>query len=117
VHPESKVEVVSLADYSGSTEYIYNLIKNSEKGSIWAVGTESTFVNRIQLENLDKKIFSLKESYCKNMQKINLDKLYNLLLKIKDNSANDYEIKIKEDDIKYSLKSLQNMIDIVEGRI
>ncbi|HPC38075.1 MAG TPA: quinolinate synthase [Exilispira sp.] len=117
VHPESKVEVVSLADYSGSTEYIYNLIKNSEKGSIWAVGTESTFVNRIQLENLDKKIFSLKESYCKNMQKINLDKLYNLLLKIKDNNANDYEIKIKEDDIKYSLKSLQNMIDIVEGRI
>lgn len=117
VHPESKVEVVSLADFSGSTEYIYNLIKRSESGSVWAVGTESTFVNRLQKENPDKKIFSVKESYCKNMQKINLDNLYNLLLKIKEEKVDSNEIIINKSELKYSLISLKNMIDIVEGKI
>jgi quinolinate synthase len=117
VHPESKVEVVSQADFSGSTEFIYNLIKNSENGSTWAVGTESTFVNRLQKENPDKKIFSLKESYCKNMQKINLDNLCNLLLKIRDKQADNNEIILDKSEREYSAISLKMMIDIAEGKI
>lgn len=115
VHPESKVEVVEEADYSGSTEFIYNLINNSEEGSIWAVGTESTFVNRLQKENPFKTIFSIKESYCKNMQKTNIENLYELLILLEKRSANNYQINIAEDDIKYSLISLKKMIEIVES--
>lgn len=117
VHPESKVEVVDIADFAGSTEYIYNLVKNSKPGSIWVVGTESTFVNRLQKENPDKMIFSLKESYCKNMQKNNLENLYNLIYAIKENRAANYEIKIDDEDRFYSKISLDNMINIVEGKI
>ncbi len=116
-HPESKVEVVKLADYSGSTEFIYNLINNSAEGSIWAVGTESTFVNRLQMENPGKKIFSIKESYCANMQKINLENLYQLLLYIKDNKAEKFAIDLNEEDKKWGKISLQNMINIVEDKI
>lgn len=115
VHPESKVEVVQEADYSGSTEFIYNLINNSEEGSIWAVGTESTFVNRLQKENPGKTIFSIKESYCKNMQKTNIENLYELLILLEKRSANNYQINISDDDIKYSLISLKKMIEIVES--
>lgn len=115
VHPESKVEVVEEADYSGSTEFIYNLINNSEEGSIWAVGTESTFVNRLQKENPGKTIFSIKESYCKNMQKTNIENLYELLILLEKRSANNYQINISDDDIKYSLISLKKMIEIVES--
>lgn len=117
VHPESKIEVVKLSDFSGSTEFIYNLIKNSDRDSIWAVGTESTFVNRLKKENPDKVIFSLKESYCKNMQKTNLENLYNLLLALNNNSADAYEIKIDEIDKENSLKSLDMMIKIVDDKV
>lgn len=116
VHPESKVEVVKLSDFSGSTEYIYNLIKESEKGSIWSVGTESTFVNRIAKENPDKKILHIKESYCKNMGKITKENLYNLLISIKDGKAQQNLIDIDEEFKKYSLISLENMISIVENK-
>ncbi len=115
VHPESKVEVVNLSDYSGSTEYIYNLIKNSKPGSIWAIGTESTFVNRLKKENPDKKIFSLKESFCKNMQRINLENTYNLLESINNNKKNVNQIIIDEEDRYYGRIALENMIKIVEN--
>jgi quinolinate synthase len=47
VHPECTHEVVQAADDSGSTEYIIRTVKNSPKGSVWAVGTEIHLVNRL----------------------------------------------------------------------
>jgi len=47
VHPECTHEVVQAADESGSTEFIIRTVKNSPKGSVWAVGTEIHLVNRL----------------------------------------------------------------------
>jgi len=50
VHPECCKEVVDLADYSGSTEFIINTLRNAPAGSRWAVGTEVHLVNRLHTE-------------------------------------------------------------------
>ncbi len=47
VHPECTHDVVQAADESGSTEFIIRTVKNSPKGSVWAVGTEIHLVNRL----------------------------------------------------------------------
>jgi quinolinate synthase len=46
-HPECTFEVVQAADLSGSTESIIEAVKNSPKGSVWAVATEIHLVNRL----------------------------------------------------------------------
>jgi len=50
VHPECTLDVVQAADESGSTEHIIRTVKNSPKGSVWAVGTEIHLVNRLARE-------------------------------------------------------------------
>ena len=50
VHPECTMEVVQAADEVGSTEFIIRTVKNSPKGSVWAVGTEIHLVNRLARE-------------------------------------------------------------------
>ncbi|MBM3948901.1 MAG: quinolinate synthase NadA [SAR202 cluster bacterium] len=64
VHPECTKEVVDLADCNGSTEYIIKVIKESALGSVWAVGTEISLVNRIAKENPDKTVFCLDSVVC-----------------------------------------------------
>jgi quinolinate synthase len=49
-HPECTFDVVQAADESGSTEHIIRTVKNSPKGSVWAVGTEIHLVNRLARE-------------------------------------------------------------------
>jgi quinolinate synthase len=49
-HPECTFEVVQAADFSGSTEHILDRVRNSPKGSIWAVATEIHLVNRLAHE-------------------------------------------------------------------
>jgi quinolinate synthase len=46
-HPECTLDVVQAADLSGSTEYIIEAVRNSPKGSVWAVATEVHLVNRL----------------------------------------------------------------------
>ena len=46
-HPECTFDVVQAADLSGSTEFIITTVKNSPKGSVWAVATEIHLVNRL----------------------------------------------------------------------
>ncbi len=64
VHPECELEVVSAADYVGSTEYIINTVRDAEPGSSWAVGTEINLVNRLAHEYPDRKVFCLDEQIC-----------------------------------------------------
>ena len=58
------MEVVQAADLNGSTEFIKKSIEDSASGSVWAVGTEISLVNRIAAENPDKTIFSLDSVVC-----------------------------------------------------
>ena len=64
VHPECVMETVQAADLVGSTEYIRNQINQSPAGSVWAVGTEISLVNRLAINNPDKTVFCLDPVTC-----------------------------------------------------
>ena len=64
VHPECVMEVVEAADYDGSTEYIIRAVTDSPAGSVWAIGTEISLVNRLAAENSDKTVFCLDAVVC-----------------------------------------------------
>ncbi len=64
VHPECTMEVVEASDFNGSTEYIKTMIEEAPAGSIWAVGTEISFVNRLAAQNPDKVVFCLDSVIC-----------------------------------------------------
>ena len=64
VHPECTMDVVQAADSNGSTEYIKRVVADAAPGSIIAVGTEISMVNRLAAENPDKTIFCLDSVVC-----------------------------------------------------
>ncbi|NMO53066.1 quinolinate synthase NadA [Actinoplanes sp. TBRC 11911] len=77
VHPECKHEVVTAADYVGSTEYIIRKLDEAPAGSAWAVGTELNLVRRLALAHPDKQISFLDRTvcYCSTMNRIDLPHL------------------------------------------
>jgi quinolinate synthase len=77
VHPECRYEVVTAADYIGSTEYIIKTIENAPSGSAWAVGTELNLVRRLALAHPDKQVMFLDRTvcYCSTMNRIDLPHL------------------------------------------
>ena len=64
VHPECLMEVVQAADFNGSTEFIIQSVAEAPVGSVWAVGTEISLVNRISQQNPDKTVFCLDSVVC-----------------------------------------------------
>jgi quinolinate synthase len=64
VHPECRHEVVELADYVGSTEYIIKTVKESPVSSRWAIGTEIHLVHRLGDQHPDRLIMSLEPTVC-----------------------------------------------------
>lgn len=77
VHPECTHEVVTAADYVGSTEYIIKALDEAEPGSSWAVGTELNLVRRLANAHPDKDISFLDRTvcYCSTMNRIDLPHL------------------------------------------
>jgi quinolinate synthase len=77
VHPECRHEVVTAADYVGSTEYIISTIQAAPAGSAWAVGTELNLVRRLAHAHPDKQIMFLDRTvcYCSTMNRIDMPHL------------------------------------------
>ena len=77
VHPECKHEVVTQADYIGSTEYIIKTIAAAPAGSAWAVGTELNLVKRLGQQHPDKTVVFLDKTvcFCSTMNRIDLPHL------------------------------------------
>jgi quinolinate synthase len=77
VHPECKHEVVTAADYVGSTEYIIRTVDAAPAGSAWALGTELNLVRRLANAHPDKEITFLDRTvcYCSTMNRIDLPHL------------------------------------------
>ncbi|MBN2546391.1 MAG: quinolinate synthase NadA [Spirochaetes bacterium] len=119
VHPESPEEVVKNSDFSGSTEKIFNMVLESKPGTVWGIGTETTFVSRLALENKDKTIVPLRESKCKNMMKntpVNLaESLSSVIDYLNNNGKLKYEVEAKEEYRENAKKALDKMIEIVES--
>lgn len=120
VHPECNKDVVEMSDISGSTEKILTTVSNSEKGSIWGVGTEFNFVSRLESTLEDIKVLPLRESRCRNMEEITLPDLALSLQSVSDyldgKGALRFEIEIKDEYKENARKALQKMIDIVEEK-
>ncbi|PHX60565.1 MAG: quinolinate synthase [Actinobacteria bacterium] len=77
VHPECTYEVVTKADFVGSTEKIISTIAAAPSGSAWAIGTELNLVKRLAQDNPDKTIAYLDKSvcFCSTMNRIDLPHL------------------------------------------
>jgi quinolinate synthase len=77
VHPECKHEVVTAADYVGSTEFIIKTLESAPEGSAWAIGTELNLVKRLALAHPDKQIVFLEKTvcFCATMNRIDLPHL------------------------------------------
>ena len=77
VHPECTHEVVTRADYVGSTEYIIKTIAAAPAGSAWAVGTELNLVKRLGQQHPDKTVVFLDKTvcFCSTMNRIDLPHL------------------------------------------
>jgi len=84
VHPECDPEVVECADMSGSTSGIKRAVCEAAAGSSWAVGTEETFVRRLQRENEDRLVHPLYPSVCEDMTRSTEGDLLALLERIAD---------------------------------
>lgn len=120
VHPEVDPAVDKFADMHGSTQKIYNVIKDSPAGSVWGVGTEVKFVERIAEEFTDKTVMPIRTSVCPNMSKINMKNLAESLNSIELYEAGEgellYGVSVDEEFRRNALKALDQMIKIVEEK-
>ena len=113
VHPECTLDVVNAADSVGSTEHIKTVIEQAAPGTIWAVGTEISLVNRIRDENPDKTIFCLDSVVCpcSTMYRIHPAYLSWVLDGINEGVTVN-QIKVDEDTKKYSRVALERMLSL-----
>jgi quinolinate synthase len=81
VHPECTMEVVDLADDSGSTARIVRQVQAAPAGTQWAIGTESRLVHRLRRQHPGQTIVSLAKvpPYCATMGQITLHNLAQVL--------------------------------------
>lgn len=75
-HPECRPEVLSRADFIGSTAQIITACETSEANEI-IIGTEQGVVDTLRLKHPDKTFHLMDEAMvCKNMKKTTLDDIY-----------------------------------------
>ena len=113
VHPECTLDVVNAADSVGSTEHIKTVSEQSAPGTIWAVGTEISLVNRIRDENPDKTVFCLDSVVCpcSTMYRIHPAYLSWVLDGINEGVTVN-QIMVDEDTKKYSKVALERMLSL-----
>ena len=64
VHPECPQEVNDIADISGSTSKIIDVVAKAAPGTKWAIGTELHLVNRLKHEHPEQEIHFLSPVVC-----------------------------------------------------
>lgn len=113
VHPECRHEVVAEADYSGSTEKILQTVRESNPGSIWAVGTEAHLVNRLQEMFPDKTILQMSNSgyQCVTMSQTTPEKLRFVLSALSRGQIVN-RIKVNTDIAEDAYTALNKMLEI-----
>ncbi len=119
VHPEVPKEVTDNADSFGSTQLIYNRIKNEEDKNDWVIGTELNFVYRIAKEFPEKRILPLHPIACKTMSQITLLKVAKtismLLNHIEEGTPLEQVVTVDKKVAGDAAKALNKMIEIVEA--
>ena len=111
VHPECQHEVVSAADYVGSTEKIIKVVTEAAPGTSWAVGTELNLVGRLATMNPDKQVYFLDRTvcYCSTMNRIDLPHLVWALESLVNGQIVN-QIKVDAETARYSKVALEQML-------
>jgi quinolinate synthase len=113
VHPECPQEVNDLADISGSTGKIIEVIEEAEAGSKWAIGTELHLVNRLKKEHPELEIHFLSPvvCMCATMYRIDLAHLCWTLENLAQGTPVNI-ISVDQETQRWSLVALQRMLDV-----
>ncbi|MCQ4046226.1 quinolinate synthase NadA [Streptantibioticus rubrisoli] len=111
VHPECKHEVVTAADYVGSTEYIIKTLEAAPAGSSWAIGTELNLVRRLAKAHPDKRIVFLDKTvcFCSTMNRIDLPHLVWALESLAEGTVVN-RIVVDEETEHYAKVALEQML-------
>ncbi len=113
-HPECTFDVVQAADRSGSTEYIINCVKDSPKGSVWAVATEVHLVNRLRHEVApDREVVTLDPfgCLCSTMFRVSPNHLLWILEGLVEGQIHN-QITVPEDQKRAAKLALDRMLEI-----
>ncbi len=106
LHPECPKEVLTLADYVGSTAGILRYSKTT-KSNVIIVGTEKDLIHRLELENPTKRFLPLTNNFiCSNMKKTTLEKIVSSLEDLK------FEITIPQNLRMKAFKALNKMLEM-----
>ena len=111
VHPECQHEVVTTADFVGSTEKIISVVSKAAPGTSWAVGTELNLVGRLAAMNPDKNVYFLDRTvcYCSTMNRIDLPHLVWALESLVNGQVVN-QIKVDPETARYSKVALEQML-------
>lgn len=111
VHPECQHEVVTAADFVGSTEKIITVVSEAAPGTSWAVGTELNLVGRLAAMNPDKNVYFLDRTvcYCSTMNRIDLPHLVWALESLVNGQVVN-QIKVDPETARYSKVALEQML-------
>ncbi|KPI12151.1 Quinolinate synthase A [Actinobacteria bacterium OK074] len=113
VHPECRHEVVSAADYVGSTEYIIKALEAAPAGSKWAIGTELNLVQRLanRFAPEGKEIVFLDRTvcFCSTMNRIDLPHLVWALESLADGKLVN-RIEVDQETEKFAKLALERML-------
>ncbi|MEJ6952495.1 quinolinate synthase NadA [Natronospora cellulosivora (SeqCode)] len=106
IHPESKPEVLALADYAGSTAGILKYARESSADTL-IIGTEQGILHQLKKESPEKTFYLLSSKLiCPNMKKTNLNKVLNALLNMESKVEIDENIRVK------AYRALNKMLEL-----
>lgn len=113
VHPECPMEVVDLADISGSTGKILRTVESAEPGTQWAIGTELHMVNRLKTQHPEQDIHFLSPiiCMCATMYRIDLAHLCWTLENLRDGTSVNV-IEVDEETARSALLALERMLKL-----
>ena len=113
VHPECMQEVNDLADVSGSTNKIIQVVEQAPPGTKWAIGTELHLVNRLKHEYPDQEIHFLSPVVCMCATMYRID-LAHLCWSLEHLAASHpvNVIQVDAETTRWALISLERMLEV-----
>jgi quinolinate synthase len=114
VHPECAMEIVDVADLSGSTDFIIKTVAAAPSGSKWAIGTEKHLVERLARQYADKTITSLNPytCLCSTMNRISIHNLAWVMEGLGERGEHLNQIRVPEVVAQDAMKALDRMMQL-----
>lgn len=108
VHPECSPDVIDFADWTLSTEGMYNHVRNSPSNE-FIIGTEKGMAYRLKKDNPGKTFYALENALCPNMKKITIHKVLDSLKNLGP------VVELSEDVMQKARIPLERMVKIGRG--